>query len=62
MLVGKAPFSSPENISDSRLAKWIIESNIVNHKISFPSNISSFAIDLITQLLNPDPKRRPWIE
>jgi hypothetical protein len=40
MLIGKAPFASPEHIQDPRLAKRIIESNIVNLKVSFPDNLS----------------------
>lgn len=56
MLVGKAPFASPEYINDSRLAKRIIESNILNHKVSFPVSINTEAKDLIRRLLNPEPK------
>ena len=47
MLVGKAPFSSPDHIKDPRLAKKIIESNIVNLKVSFPESLSSKASELI---------------
>lgn len=62
MLMGKAPFASPDYINDSRLAKRIIESNILNHKISFPLNVNSEAKDLIRRLLNPEPKQRPTIK
>jgi serine/threonine protein kinase len=48
MLVGKAPFASPDHIQDPRLAKRIIESNIVNLKISFPEFLSQSARDLIS--------------
>lgn len=59
MLTSKAPFASPEYINDTRLAKRIIESNILNHKINFPSNLNSDAKDLIKKLLNPNPDSRP---
>lgn len=62
MLIGKAPFASPEYINDSRLAKRIIESNILNHKVSFPVSINTEAKDLIRRLLNPEPKQRPNIK
>lgn len=62
ILVGKAPFASPDYINDARLAKRIIESNILNHKISFPSNINLEAKDLIRKMLNPEPKLRPSIK
>ncbi len=62
MLVGKAPFASPDYINDPRLAKRIIESNIINHKVSFPNGLSSDPKDLIRRLLNPDPKQRPSIK
>jgi serine/threonine protein kinase len=62
MLIGKAPFASPDHIQDARLAKRIIESNIVNLKVSFPDHLSYAALDLIRRLLNPDPSRRPSIQ
>ena len=62
MLVGKAPFASPDYINDPWLAKRIIESNIINHKVSFPNGLSSDTKDLIRRLLNPDPKQRPSIK
>ncbi len=62
MLIGKAPFASPEYINDSRLAKRIIESNILNHKINFPSTLNADAKDLIKKLLNPNPSLWPTIK
>lgn len=58
LMTGKSPFSPSRNITSLDQAKKKLEYNIVNLNVKFPSYFSDEAMDLISQMLRKNRKKR----